>query len=149
MWKIGRVLLRKLGRLQDTSLCTCPICCIAKEKRSHRKINLSEFIEDFGFRHKSSDVNNTSFCTDCCQKVGKGIRHPCTKSEIVQNLHKLILSQDSKTSQQVISSVLKDMHKTSENNELTIATGKCVFIFLYLSIFINNFIKYIYIKVKH
>ena len=67
----------------------------------------------------------------------------------MQNLHKLILSQDSKTSQQVISSVLKDMHKTSENNELTIATGKCVFIFLYLSIFINNFIKYIYIKVKH
>ena len=59
----------------DRSLCECPICRLGHDTRSHKKLNLSEFINETSIEQKNSVDLDESFCLQCHHKVGKGITH--------------------------------------------------------------------------
>ena len=71
------------------------------------------------------------YCTDCWQVVGRGIRHPCTKRDKIQNLHNLI--RDGNVSEQVVSATLKEKAAAAKSTQIDLATGQ-ISLFFYLNL---------------
>ena len=63
-----------------------------------------------------------SFCSECCQLVGPGIRHSCNKKATFQNLCALITSKDIKVADRVVSHVLKEISVVGDSMNIKLAT---------------------------
>ena len=73
-WKRGRETLKKIGRIPVSDHCTCPICKIVKDKKSHSKLYLEEYISEDESLPKSNQNQATKLCSECFQEVGQGLR---------------------------------------------------------------------------
>ncbi|XP_065660461.1 uncharacterized protein LOC136084373 [Hydra vulgaris] len=118
VWKSGRELLIKVGRIAPTEgQRLCPICFMISDKRSHKIFNLRDYIIKSNENLRIERLN--SFWTNCFQLVGMGIRHLCTRTSAVQNAKNLVLSKDEKMSEQITSTVLKFLVKNEKSLQLS------------------------------
>ena len=106
----------------DKSLCECPIYRLGQDTKCHKQPNLSEFINETSIEQKNSVDIDEPFCSQCHQKVGKGIRNPRGKGDIIQNLH-LIQPKGSKISQRAVSSLLKKLAEKKGSTTLNLAVS--------------------------
>ncbi|XP_065644567.1 uncharacterized protein LOC124809426 isoform X2 [Hydra vulgaris] len=95
-------------------------------KDKSKSINLQDvlnmYINEPGIPKEVID----KICCTCYQRIGSGIRHPCSKRDIVQNLKILLMSTGLKTFEQVLSKSLKEVQQFKNielDNTVTLSTG--------------------------
>lgn len=110
--------------------CDCAICEVA---RSNVLNKISSEILEFSIKHQSigrpsssSDRENSEkpstvkICLTCNGKVGKGIRHVCTKAKKVQNGLQLLDG----VRQQVAASIIEQEQSSTETQTITLNRGR-------------------------
>jgi len=123
-WTITRERFNLMPRFKgdDSEPCKCPICILVSDRRIN--LNIRDLQEVF-LPEEKNDLSPSKLCGKCFQEVGPGIRHPCSKEDLVSNLKNLLFHSDQKTGEQVISKSLKELKNNDEQTiKLATITGK-------------------------
>ena len=123
-WTITRERFNLMPRFKgdDSEPCKCPICILVSDRRIN--LNIRDLQELF-LPEEKFDLSPSKLCGKCFQEIGPGIRHPCSKVDLVSNLKNLLFQSDQKTGEQVISKSLRELKNNDEQTiKLATITGK-------------------------
>ena len=96
-------------RASVDSCCNCHICSLARLNLSYKS-----YADDHSNPHGNPNYNPKSppgkavpFCSKCFTEIGRGIPHPCVKSQKVSNISSLVKNTSEKSRSKVAASTIK------------------------------------------